>query len=556
MGYLRNRLAVAASGLISVLFISVLAAPSALATSGYTFTNFTTGNVNMSGQRWQAIATSNTNLVAAVVLGGDIWTNNNYGAAGSWTNDTSANVNMHGKGWDSISSSLTGQYLVAVATAGDIWTSNNYGAAGSWTDETPVNAGMHDKNWQAVTSSSSGQYLTAVIYNGDVWTSNNYGASGSWTDESTSGPGSRLWNSVSSSSDGKYLAATVFNGDIWTNNNYGAASSWVNVTTGNASMSGKNWVPIALSYTGQYLVAAVDGGDVWTSNNYGVSGSWTDGSTGTSHMVGNAWQAAAISGSGKYITAGVYGGDLWASDNYGAVGSWTDLSTGNAGLTGQNWNALAADYSGVDVYAASYDGDVWGANDPDNNKDNTGTLPNALNTGLIRVTTPLGTNIYTFPAVTEASLSKQDVGYTYPLGLFEVAIETPHASDQIQLTFQTNLTPSQVVARDFNSTTEKYINVPGAVITETTLNGQPALLLVYTAADNGPLDSNPGIGYLTDPVGLAVAQTPDTGFTVSPTSGALPAYLLLIGFMTIGGGIYLRRRAFQTVRVERSRRRR
>ena len=148
----------------------------------------------------------------------------------------------------------------------------------------------------------------------------------------------------------------------------------------------------------------------------------------------------------------------------------------------------------------------------------TATFSNVSNGASISLTTPSGTNITCATSESEASLSKQDNGYSYPLGLVNLCFTTASTNNQVSLTFVTNLTPSQVVARDYNTATETYTNVSGAVIAETTYNGQPALQLSYNLADNGPLDSNPATGAITDPVGLAVQDTTPTTSTSSTST--------------------------------------
>jgi hypothetical protein len=108
-----------------------------------------------------------------------------------------------------------------------------------------------------------------------------------------------------------------------------------------------------------------------------------------------------------------------------------------------------------------------------------------------------------------------DTGYKYPFGFIDVDYLTATASNTITLTFISQSSSTQFVARDYNAATGMYQTIPGAVITNTTYNGQPALQLTYTITDNGPLDSNPTVGMINDPVGLAIASTPstpDTGY--------------------------------------------
>jgi N-acetylneuraminic acid mutarotase len=175
------------------------------------------------------------------------------------------------------------------------------------------------------------------------------------------------------------------------------------------------------------------------------------------------------------------------------------------------------------------------------------TVSSASTSSPIVVTTPSGTNITCTNSVTQASQTKHDSGYSYPLGLVNLCFTTNTINNQVTLTFVTNLTPSEVVARDYNINTGTYSTIPGAVITETTYNSQPALQLTYNIADNGPLDVNGAYGAVTDPVGLAVAsdsitssKAPDTGFGVNESSetGTIVLYSLMsVGLVVIGLGL-------------------
>ncbi len=129
-------------------------------------------------------------------------------------------------------------------------------------------------------------------------------------------------------------------------------------------------------------------------------------------------------------------------------------------------------------------------------------------------------------AKAEKNLSAQDKSASYPLGLVNFCLEVPTGSTHdITLTFQTNLKPSQVVARKYNSNTKKYANVPDATVTEDTIGGKHVLILNYQVTDGGELDED-GVanGAILDPVGLGVdpqAQTPGGGNNSNnPATGA------------------------------------
>lgn len=179
------------------------------------------------------------------------------------------------------------------------------------------------------------------------------------------------------------------------------------------------------------------------------------------------------------------------------------------------------------------------------NPTTTVSLNNTVTGKSIVLETPSGTSITCDSSVTEASLAKQDTGYTYPLGLVNLCYDTSNTSDLVTLIFVTSLTPSQVVARDFNSSSQTYSDISGASVTQTTYNGQAALELTYTVADNGSLDTNATTGIVNDPVGLAVAVTstaavtPDTGYGQPIDKNLLPIYGLIAAGLSLTGGIYL-----------------
>src|SRR5581483_4338314 len=159
----------------------------------------------------------------------------------------------------------------------------------------------------------------------------------------------------------------------------------------------------------------------------------------------------------------------------------------------------------------------------------------------VAIATPAGTNITN--ATTTAPTSA-DSGYTYPLGLLNFTFTTDTLTNQVSLNFQTNLTPSQVVARKYNPTTHTYSTIPGAVITQTTLSGQPALNVSYSITDGGPLDEDGMVnGVIVDPVGLAettntsgsTATAPNTGYgTPQRNMPAVVIALIALAALTSG----------------------
>lgn len=121
------------------------------------------------------------------------------------------------------------------------------------------------------------------------------------------------------------------------------------------------------------------------------------------------------------------------------------------------------------------------------------------------IQTPEGTTLTCSSAVKESSQTKQDGLYEYPVGLVNFCFDTDSTDNAVTLTFVTELTPSQVTPRKYNSTTRKYTTLSEASLTETEVDGHHALQLTYTITDNGQLDLNSALGSIEDPVGLAVA---------------------------------------------------
>jgi len=181
-----------------------------------------------------------------------------------------------------------------------------------------------------------------------------------------------------------------------------------------------------------------------------------------------------------------------------------------------SWNSIAVNENGTHVIAASAANVYTGFDTTLEN--NSQTFANTGNGQTIALTTPSGTNVTCHSITSASSLSVADTGYSYPLGLVDFCFNNAQESNKITLTFVTNLTPSQVVLRFYNSSTKQYSTITDAVITETSYNGQPALQVSYYIPDNGLLDTDANFGTISDPVGLAVAENsttikaPDTGY--------------------------------------------
>jgi hypothetical protein len=193
-------------------------------------------------------------------------------------------------------------------------------------------------------------------------------------------------------------------------------------------------------------------------------------------------------------------------------------------------------------------GDIYSGVDSNLPQTISASVASPVTAATMTVLVPSTTALTCSSAIAEASLSKQDTGYDYPLGLINVCYTTLLSSDQVTLTFVTDLAPSQVIARDYNTATQTYVTIPGAVITQVTSGGHPALRLTYTITDNGALDSNSLPNFVTDPVGLAVVpmttannsvKAPVTGFGMPAQSDLYVWQILFSAIISTGAGVVL-----------------
>lgn len=136
------------------------------------------------------------------------------------------------------------------------------------------------------------------------------------------------------------------------------------------------------------------------------------------------------------------------------------------------------------------------------------TIPGTAD--LLYIALPDGTHI-TDHSVEPAMVT--DEMYEYPLGLVSFTFNTTSGSTvPVQISFQTDLSPEEVIPRKYNAASETYEDLPDAEVTATTFEGQPALLLEYDITDGGILDEDgEQNGVIVDPVALGVLAASDPG---------------------------------------------
>jgi hypothetical protein len=109
-----------------------------------------------------------------------------------------------------------------------------------------------------------------------------------------------------------------------------------------------------------------------------------------------------------------------------------------------------------------------------------------------------------------------DVAYNYPAGLVAfVAIGcTPGATATFTQYYYGLGDPATLTLRKWNSSSNAYMSITGAVFSTVTIGGETAVKVVYQVVDGGPLDQDGAAdGNIVDPVGPAVLVlgAPNTG---------------------------------------------
>lgn len=223
---------------------------------------------------------------------------------------------------------------------------------------------------------------------------------------------------------------------------------------------------------------------------------------------------------GNYIN-----GIHWADDyvyispsNLTGVGSFqrfpSDTAAGDIGAARVVIGGASTPYSVATDTAGNVYGNAYGTLSVAKyiRSQNLGELTIPDTSDLLNITLPQGNHITSHSV---AAPTTEDDAYEYPLGLVSFTFSTSSGSTvPVQITFQTDLAPEDVVPRKYNSIAETYEDIPDAEVTATTVGGQPALLLEYEITDGGPLDEDEiENGVIVDPValGTATSSEPEDG---------------------------------------------
>lgn len=259
-------------------------------------------------------------------------------------------------------------------------------------------------------------------------------------------------------------------------------------------------------------------------NSDGSLGSWTTNVSSLPQAL--VYHVAATSNGYAYVAGGRNSSNSIQSTVYyakintdGSIGVWTTSSNNLPEAREASTSAVYGGY--LYILGGQYNGTVkTTAYSTQLGFVSSGTVAAASSGKLITVSLPTGTNIIN-SASAPIDTTANSADFNYPLDLVSFTFTTDVIDNQISLDFPTTLRPDQVVARKYNPTTKTYITIPGAVVTQTTVSGEPALHVTYSIADGSPLDEDGAInGTIVDPVTLAIPASATSTLTNTGTSTA------------------------------------
>lgn len=118
-----------------------------------------------------------------------------------------------------------------------------------------------------------------------------------------------------------------------------------------------------------------------------------------------------------------------------------------------------------------------------------------------------------FSVKAEQTLPEQDVAFEYPNGLVNFTFQNCNSSEVAIDLYFSGVEHRDVVLRKFLPSTNAYFTLTDATVVATTIDNVPTIKATYVVVDNGPLDTNPAVGVISDPAGIAraVIGSPRTG---------------------------------------------
>lgn len=190
-------------------------------------------------------------------------------------------------------------------------------------------------------------------------------------------------------------------------------------------------------------------------------------------------------------------------------------------------------------------GDANDDGTPDSEQPKVTSLVSPVTNTYVVLESSVCTNNSSVSIVSEpANPDQDDDNYDYPFGLLDFTLTGcgVGATETITQYYYGNYNPSTILVRKYNATTHTYTVIPDAVVTQVTMGGQPAVMVVYTVVDGGALDTD-GVanGTILDPAGIAVlgavsaapAAVPNTGLADSVYAQRFLTLLLIAGGLAL-----------------------
>lgn len=494
-----------------------------------------------------------------------------HAAANTYEWTKQVDLDLLGGYYTSAASSADGRHLLIGSTQGGegsaeaspLYRSSDYGA--TWQNVTE-NADPNIRNyWTSVDVSNDGSIMVAAsdrtsdsadvtgnnpgkIFvsqdGGDNWENISPDTTEDWVSIAVSGDSSRIVAVAADDQDNVYISDDIgdtwqtspINEDLWhwesisisddgdkilvggENNSTAAAlveisedggDTWDSVSPNTSATS--DILRTSMSANGDKIVVTNKGwnsgniDNVYVSSNNGAS--WDD--ITPNDAENNVWSGVALSGDSSKLAVVDDNNNMYVSNDVGE--NWTEEDPGQAGGDSNTWRSV--DFSDDGLLAIAVSSENAYVTQRITPTSQTVTLDDAEGGKTITITTPEGTIISCHSAVKESALTVKDGAYSYPLGLVDFCFSGAEASNQVSILFVTNLKPNEVTVRKYNPSNQSYATITDANVSQTTYEGNAALLVTYNIVDNGPLDTDPDTGEVADPVGLGIKElsSPNTG---------------------------------------------
>jgi hypothetical protein len=299
-------------------------------------------------------------------------------------------------------------------------------------------------------------------------------------------------------------------------------------------------------YSGVYVVAIDDSSNIYAAAyaDHTIR-QWNSSDTAPTPVYTREWTgvSSAFTNNIRYADGYVYVGQK----SVGASGDWYRLheNTPSGDISSDPARQSIAGDTDPEGVIADADGNVYAANWSASTvrkfiiPQNLGDLTYGGKD--VHIALPSNTSI---TAYSVAAQTEDDGAYSYPLGLVGFTFMTESVGDAVTVDvyFETNLLPSDVTPRKFDSVGGSYSDLanPDMEVVSTTWNGKPALRLTYSLIDGGMGDED-GVadGIIVDPIGLGVTTTPATVTTgaatmITQTSAAISGIMELRNDIAFG----------------------